>query len=136
MWKVSGYRSAGYLFLIMGCHRDCCGTGGVGRSRCILTKFRSVSIIGPKYLAKYITSDDMLLMYVLTIRFRLELSNFFWKGIVFPWIVSAETILFWIWPYVLWLLITVHKSADTIQGWKLFVEIWYSFMIHYCKNTL
>ena len=39
---------------------------------------------------------------------------------VFPRIVSAETILFWIWPYVLWPLITVHKSAETIQGRKLF----------------
>ena len=34
---------------------------------------------------------------------------------VFPWIVSAET-FFLIWPYVLWTLVTVHKSAETIQG--------------------
>ena len=39
---------------------------------------------------------------------------------VFPRIVSAETILLWIWPYVLWPLNTVHKSAETIQGRKLF----------------
>ena len=39
---------------------------------------------------------------------------------VFPRIVSAETILFWIWPDVLWPLITVHKSAENIQGRKLF----------------
>ena len=39
---------------------------------------------------------------------------------VFPHIVSAETILFWILPYVLWPLITVHKCAETIQGRKLF----------------
>ena len=39
---------------------------------------------------------------------------------VFPRIVSAETILFWIWPYVLWPLVTVHKSGETIQGRKLF----------------
>ena len=39
---------------------------------------------------------------------------------LFPRIVSAETILFWIWPYVLWPLLTVHKSAETIQGRKLF----------------
>ena len=39
---------------------------------------------------------------------------------IFPQIVSAETILFWIWPYVLWPLITVDKSAETIQGRKLF----------------
>ena len=39
--------------------------------------------------------------------------------------VSAETILFWIWPYVLWPLVTVHKSAKTIQGRKLFAEIRY-----------
>ena len=44
---------------------------------------------------------------------------------VFSRIVSAESILFWIWPYVLWPLITVHKSADTIQGRKLFAEIRY-----------
>ena len=42
---------------------------------------------------------------------------------VFPRIVSAETILFLIWPYVLWPLVTVHKSAETIQGRKLFAEI-------------
>ena len=39
---------------------------------------------------------------------------------VFPHIVSAETILFWLWPYVVWPLITVHKCAKTIQGRKLF----------------
>ena len=39
---------------------------------------------------------------------------------VFPHIVSAETILFWLWPYVLWPLITVHTGAETIQGRKLF----------------
>ena len=37
------------------------------------------------------------------------------KGTVFPCIAS-----FWIWPYVLWPLVTVHKSAETIQGRKLF----------------
>ena len=39
---------------------------------------------------------------------------------VFPHIVSVETILFWLWPYVLWPLITVHKCAESIQGRKLF----------------
>ena len=39
---------------------------------------------------------------------------------VFPHIVSVETTLFWLWPYVLWPLETVHKSAETIQGRKLF----------------
>ena len=39
---------------------------------------------------------------------------------VYPRIVSAETILFWIWPYVLWPLLTVHKIAETIQGRKLY----------------
>ena len=39
---------------------------------------------------------------------------------VFPRIVSAETVLFWTLPYVLWPLMTVHKSAETIQGRKLF----------------
>ena len=36
---------------------------------------------------------------------------------LFCHIVSAETILLWIWPYVLWPL---DKSAETIQWWKLF----------------
>ena len=39
---------------------------------------------------------------------------------VFPHIVSAETILFWLWSYVLWPLMAVHKCAETIQGRKLF----------------
>ena len=39
---------------------------------------------------------------------------------VFPHIVSAETILFWIQPYVLWPLVTVHTGAETIEGRKLF----------------
>ena len=39
---------------------------------------------------------------------------------VFPQIVSAETIIFWIQPYVLWPLITVHTGAETIQGRKIF----------------
>ena len=39
---------------------------------------------------------------------------------VFPRIFSGETILFWIWPYLLWPLVTVPKSAKTIQGRKLF----------------
>ena len=41
------------------------------------------------------------------------------KHTVFSRIVSAETILFWIWPYVLWPLETVHTGAETIQGRKL-----------------
>ena len=45
---------------------------------------------------------------------------------VFPHIVSAETILFWIWPYVLWPLVTVHKCAETIQVQKLYEEIRYA----------
>ena len=39
---------------------------------------------------------------------------------VFPGIVSPESILFWIQPYVLWPLVTVHTGAETIQGRKLF----------------
>ena len=46
---------------------------------------------------------------------------------VFPRIVSAETILFWIQPYVLWPFITVHTRAETIQGRKLFTEIRYVY---------
>ena len=46
---------------------------------------------------------------------------YFWKHTVFPRIVSAETILFWLWPYVLWPLVTVHKSAETIRGNTVYV---------------
>ena len=42
---------------------------------------------------------------------------------------NAETILFWNWPYVLWPFITVHKSAETIQGRKLFAEIRYVLLL-------
>jgi hypothetical protein len=35
---------------------------------------------------------------------------------IFRYIVSAETILFWLWPYALWPLISVHKCVETIQG--------------------
>ena len=38
---------------------------------------------------------------------------------VCPWILSTETILFWIWPYVLW-LVTVHKRTETILEGNLF----------------
>ena len=47
---------------------------------------------------------------------------------IFPRIVSAETIFFLIWPYVLWPLVTVHKSVETIQGRKLFSELRYIFL--------
>ena len=47
-------------------------------------------------------------------------QTFIKENTVFPHIVSAETILFWLWPYVLWPLVTVHKCAETIQGRKLF----------------
>ena len=47
------------------------------------------------------------------------ISAFRFANTVFPHIVSAETILFWLWAYVLWPLITVHKCAETIQGRKL-----------------
>ena len=39
---------------------------------------------------------------------------------VFSQIVSAETILFLNWPYLLWPLATAHISVETIQGRKLF----------------
>ena len=48
------------------------------------------------------------------------------QGTVFPRIVSAETILFWVWPYWLWPLLTGNYSrVETIQGQKLFAEIRY-----------
>ena len=59
---------------------------------------------------------------------------FYLKSTVFPRIVSAETILFWSWPYVLWPLMTVHKSVETIQGRKLFAEIRYIYILEYSSN--
>ena len=55
---------------------------------------------------------------------------------VFPRIVSVETILFWVWPYVLWPLVTIHISAETIQGRKLFKGGNYSrkYGIHLLKK--
>ena len=55
-----------------------------------------------------------------------NLKPLFETDTVFPRKVSAETILFWTWPYVMWPLITVHKSAETIQGRKLFMNRNYS----------
>ena len=57
--------------------------------------------------------------FILWISIRFKINT------VFPHIVSAETILFWVRPYVLWPLITVHKCAETIQGRKLYEEIRY-----------
>ena len=57
-----------------------------------------------------------------------ECKNIFEFGnssTAFPHIVSAETFLFWLWPYVLWPLISVHKCAETIQGRKLYEEMRY-----------
>ena len=59
----------------------------------------------------------------------------FWYTL-FPPIVSAETILFWIWPYVLWPLVTIHKSAETIQGRKLFKGGNYSRAETIRRNTV
>ena len=51
--------------------------------------------------------------------------NFYWfSNTIFLWIVSVETILFWIQPYELWPLVTAHTGSETIQGRKLFAEIW------------
>ena len=52
----------------------------------------------------------------------------------FPHIVSAETILFWIWLYVLRPLVIVHKCAEIIQGRKLYEEIRY-LVIFFIKST-
>ena len=55
---------------------------------------------------------------------RMTLIGDNWRqSTVFPRIVSAETILFRIQPYVLCPLVTVHTGAETIQGRKLFAEI-------------
>ena len=59
-------------------------------------------------------------------------TNLYIPSTVFPRIVSAETILFWIWPYVLWPLVTVHKSAETIQllPGAIFFIFWGNFFKH------
>ena len=47
---------------------------------------------------------------------------------IFPRIVSAETILFLnlvLFTVTFGPLVTGHKSAETIQGWKLFAELQY-----------
>ena len=60
---------------------------------------------------------------------RYVLQRFLWRK-KNTYRISAETIPFWIWPYVLWPLITVHTGAETIQGRKLFAEIRYFFLVH------
>jgi hypothetical protein len=49
----------------------------------------------------------------------MKLNAFCWHT-VFPHIVSAETILFWIWSQYIRTKVTVHKCAETIQRRKLF----------------
>ena len=71
------------------------------------------------------TSQKHLALFVLTEL----LSHLRIQLIVVPQIVSGETILIWIWPYVLWPLLTVHKSAETIQKQKLFAEIRYANLL-------
>ena len=71
------------------------------------------------------TSQKHLALFVLTEL----LSHLKIQLIVVPQIVSGETILIWIWPYVLWPLLTVHKSAETIQKQKLFAEIRYANLL-------
>ena len=44
---------------------------------------------------------------------------------VYPHIVLAETILFEFGKQYISPKVTVHKSAETIQGKKLYEEIWY-----------
>ena len=53
---------------------------------------------------------------------KLNLTISYWVT-VFLQLVSAETILFWIWP------VTVHKNAETIQWRKLFAEIFVCFKV-------
>ena len=65
-------------------------------------------------------SDLLLITFAINIIGQLKLPSKMELHTVFPHIVSAETILFWLWPYVLWPLITLHKCAETIQGRKLF----------------
>ena len=57
----------------------------------------------------------------------------FWLEVftVFPQILSTETILFWIWPYVHKYKCGNHSRAETIQGWKVFAEIRY---LSLCQN--
>ena len=80
--------------------------------------------VGSNYWVPLFCSILQCLVWILaTQKFLLEKKQT--SPTVFLRIVSVETILFWIWPYVLWPLVTVNKSAETIQGRKLFAEIRY-----------
>ena len=59
-----------------------------------------------------------------------------YSNTVFSKIVSAKNILFWILPYVLWPLVTVHTGAETIQGRKLFKGGNYSRKYGICTRDL
>ena len=60
----------------------------------------------------------------------LDIVKRFKKYTIFPHIVFAETILFEFGnPKV-----TVHKCAETIQGRKLYEEIWYIFFLENKKK--
>ena len=82
--------------------------------------------------AQYIYQDRLYLLFRLGTAkkntrqvhscFSQTLTTNFWLITVFPHIVSAETILFWISQYIR-PKVTVHKCAETIQGWKLYEEI-------------
>ena len=77
-------------------------------------------------------------------------SSILFEDTVFTRIVSAETILFWIWPYLLWPLTftswTWIVAAETIQGRKLFKggnysrkygnEVWLCELINFWKSWL
>ena len=91
-------------------------------------EFRSILRAKNKHLITYrgfkgqrLKINHLLYLHFLELR-KVCSDRIFWSepNTVFLHIVSAETILFWHWPYVLWPLLTVHKCAETIQGRKLF----------------
>ena len=54
------------------------------------------------------------------------LTSWKFRALFSEYRISANSFRFWIWPYVLLPLVTVHKSAETIQGRKLFKDENYS----------
>ena len=109
--------------------------------RYILTYFHTFFFFSGQHLAKIAINviqhilkiqEPNLSTRTLNVIFKLYLNkhprgvkNSQKRYTVFPHIVSAKTILFWLLPYVLWPLITVLKCAETIQGRKLYEEIRY-----------
>ena len=83
----------------------------------ISSKFQKVTTSFPLLNICISNFDPSLLIVTFFYEFPWERT---YSNTVFPHIVSTETILFWLWSYLLWPLVTVHKCAETNHGRKLF----------------